>query len=630
MPVDLFGIGTSALLSFKRGIATVGHNIANVNTPGFNRQRTEQVTRPPQFIGVGYLGQGTQVSNVRRIFDQVLFDQVISSSTSFKQQEAFLSYSARIDGLVAGNETGLNTGLQSFFDSIQASNSDPTSIASRQVMLSESTNLVKKFQTLSQYLNGVSDQLDKNIRQQAVDISGLAQGIADLNQAILETSGVGRDANDLLDQRDELIRQVSEKVSIRVLEQSDGTQTVFIGSGQVLVIGNNASTLEAIALGADPNELNIAITDNNGTQVDVSRQINGGELGGLIDFRDNQLRQTLNSMGRIAIGVAMEFNAQHQQGLDLNGDVGEQYFNLPSAAVYADPNNSTFGVSSITVAFDNASGLSSDDYRMDYDGATWSLTNLRTNQNVPLTPSGGDFLADGLLITPDPGAIAGDSYIIRPTRSGAREIDLLITDPRDIAIARTHVTSENSSNTGAAGISATTVLDPLNPSFFNSFTVVFDSPGTYQINGVGASIPYVSGANIDINGIRFQITGVPALGDSFAINNNQGAVGDNANGLQLSALQNALTMEGGTASFQGINENLVGLIGTQTREARVSFDAQQGLLAQAVEFNESVSGVSLDEEAAKLTQLQQYYQAAAQVISAADTIFNTLLSVTRR
>jgi flagellar hook-associated protein 1 FlgK len=409
---------------------------------------------------------------------------------------------------------------------------------------------------------------------------------------------------------------------------------VFIGNGQALVINADARQLTAEPLGPDLNELNIGVTNGAGV-IDITDFISGGKLGGILQYRDTVLDPAQNSIGRVAVGIATVFNEQHQKGMDLDGDLGQAFFVEPTATVFPAAGNAS--TAAVTIA--DVGQLTTEDYNLRYDGANWNLTRVSDGQPVAMTGTGtgaDPFVVDGMEIVIGGGApVAGEEFVIRPTRAAGRLIDTNLTSVRDIAAAYPVIGQADIANTGSAVISGFEILDATNPNLRNTVSIDFDSPTTYQINGAGPSIPYTSGADIDINGWRVQITGTPSAGDSFVFSDNTGGVGDNRNALALAELQNTKTLGAGaggvpTATFGGAYNELVSDVGTTTRSADIATGAQKGLLDQAVSRRESISGVNLDEEAANLLRFQQAYQAAAQVISIANQNFQTLIQAVGR
>lgn len=661
MTGGIYGIGTSALQAFQRALATTGHNIANANTPGYSRQRAELVNRDGQGFSNGFIGSGVNVSTVRRVYDEFAYGQVVSGTSSLSQQRVLYDLSSQVDDLLANSDTGLSSSLQSFFDSIQEVADDPTSTAARKVLLTEGETLVSRFNTLQQRLDEVRSGVNNRITNSVSEINGLAQSIADINEKILLVTGAsgGQPANDLLDQRDEMVRQLAERVSVNTAVQDDGSLSVFIGSGQALVLGGQASTLQAGPLGPDLQRLEIGINTPGGT-VNISRQISGGTLGGVLQYRDAVLNPTQNAIGRVAIGISTVFNEQHNRGVDLNGVFGADFFKVPVPQVLDDQNNSTYGVSTSQVTVSDVSRLTTEDYTLDYDGTNWTLRRNSDNQPVPFESGTGTaadpFIVDGLAIVADPGAAAGDTYLVRPTRTAGRQIDSLITDAREVAAATPVLAQSDVNNSGTGAISLGVVTDINNAAFqttpgqltppieirFTSATAyeVVDSAtntvldtGTYDPS-LGEDVFPTETLGLDY-GYRVRITGRPSAGDSFTVEFNTGGSGDNRNALLLGELQSALSLGaslGGNATtdFEGAYNELLGEVGTRTRQADLAFSAQEGLLQQAEQRHQSISGVNLDEEAANLLRFQQAYTAAAQVITVANTVFDTLIAAVRR
>ncbi len=630
---DLYRIGTSALLTFQNALGTTAHNVANVNTPGFSRQRVDISPRQPDLIGAGFIGSGVQANSVRRSYNGFMVEQVRTSQSAYQQQKTSMELAQQVDNLLGDTETSLAAGLQDFFNSVQEVADDPTSTAARQVMLTEGSSLISRFHRLSQGLQDLGERIDGEIKVTVDEINSLATGIADLNEDIEIALGLsgGQPPNDLLDQRDALLEELSQRVALSVVPQDKGAVNVFIGSGYPLVVGNQASTLNASPMGLDKTRLDIIVVNSNGSSP-VTNQITGGQLSGLLEVRDKVLIPSQNALGRIGIGLTTVFNQQHQRGMDLNGMIGQDFFLVPEPQAIPDSNNGGAGL--VLVGFDDVSQLTAEEYRLSFDGAAWSLTRVSDGQLVPFASGDGSvadpYKVNGLSIVVGPGAVAGDGYLIQPTRNGAASIEVALSDNSKIAAGDALYTEAVNTNRGDAQISTAQVLDISDPSLLNSVTIEFDDPpASYRING-GASNPYNSGDSINFNGWQIQIIGSPQSGDVFTVGSNQAAVGDNHNALLLANLQQTLTLANSTASFDDAYSSILADVGTKTRQAQINTSAGEQQLEQAQADRESVSGVNLDEEAVNLLRFQQAYQAAAQVIAAADIVFESLLNAVRR
>jgi flagellar hook-associated protein 1 FlgK len=636
---DPLGIAISGLLAFQRGLATTGHNIANVNTEGYSRQRVELAARLPTASGDGYIGNGVNVATVRRAYDAFLTTQVRTSTAAHSQLDSFYALASQVDGLLADPQAGLAPPLQSFFQAVQGVANDPTSIPARQTLLGAAATLADRFHYLDSRLDDLQASVNTQIRTGIAEINDLAGAIATLNERIVQATGAsgGQPPNDLLDQRDQLIARLSEWVSVSTVAQSDGALNVYIGNGQTLVLGNRAQALVAVGNEYDASRTEVGYLSGAST-VNITSQLSGGKLAGALEFRRQLLDPARNALGRIALALSADFNDQHALGQDLNGSLGGDFFSAlggTSPEALASANNGSGATLAVTVSDPDV--LTTSDYRLHYDGATYTVTRLSDNATVYSGATAPTTLAsEGLTLALSGTAVAGDSFLIRPTRRAAEDFAVAVSDPRAIAAAAPIRTAAALANSGNARISAGTVNAPPPPdvNLQQTVTITFTSPSTYDVSGTGTGNPsglaYVSGANISYNGWTVQISGTPAAGDVFTVQANTDGAGDNRNALLLGGLQNSPRLAGGSTTYSDAYAQLVAEVGSKTQSADMNRQAQAAVLAQAVNAREAVSGVNLDEEAASLLRYQQAYQAAAQTISVADNMFQTLLAVLRR
>lgn len=643
---DPFSIGVSGLLATQRALATTSHNIANANTPGFSRQRTELAAQLPEFSGNGFIGTGVSVATVRRAYDSFLTEQVQSNTSEHAQLETFHALAAQVDHLLADPAVGLSPPLQQFFNSVQEMADDPSAPAPRQALLAEGEVLASRFHLLDGRLSDLDDSINTQLQDTVAEVNTLASSIAGLNQRILEVHGQtsGQPANDLLDQRDQLIGELAQKVAVTAFPQADGMVNVVIGNGQSLVVGNQSSTLTTMANPYDNSRLEIGYTAGDNT-LSISNHMAGGELGALLTFRDQVLEPSRNALGQLAIGFSQTVNVRHQVGMDLNGELGRNFFApVDSSAPASLPRADNTGDGIIEINVSDVSELSDSNYRLDRNGADYTLTRLSDNQAFSLAAfPGGEETVDGLTLNLTSGTInAGDSYLIRPTRGAAQKFEVALSDSNSIAAAVPIRTEANLENEGSGRISAASVSHanglPLPAN--GQISLTYDA-AAQQFNvsgGPGGTLDYDPATERDgkeftfpaSGGTTFTISGAPADGDTFVIANNTGGVSDNRNALALAASQGQSSLQGGTATFQEHYSSLVVDVGVQTRQAEANRDTHRTLLDQAVAAREGVSGVNLEEEAANLLRFQQAFQAAARVISTADTMFQSLLGAIGR
>jgi flagellar hook-associated protein 1 FlgK len=624
---DLFGIGLSALLAQQRALATTSNNVANASTPGYSRQRTELSERPTERLGNDFVGTGVTAGLNRRITDDLMLEQVRTASTGSKRADALADLATTLDNLLGSDDTGLNATLQSFTNALHGVANDPSSLAARQSLLAESGNTVARFQSLDQRLTTINDELRSRVSADADQISALGASIAELNKQVLAAGA--NPSPDLLDKRDQMLEDLSGLVQVSVSTQRDGTIGVFIGSGQVLVLGTSASKLVMTSGNLDPSQPQLVLRSGSGPDVPITQFLTGGELGGLLDFNREMLAPTRAEVGRIAVGLADAVNTASRNGMDLDGQLGGAFFSVGGPQTFAAGTNS--GSGAITATISNVAALDTANYQLSYNGTTYTLQRTDTGAVVPMTgtgTAGNPFVANGISIVVSGTPAAGDQFLIKPLDQAAGSLKVLVTSPGDIAAAAPTRTSADLGNTGSGAISAGSVIDVTNPNLLATATIQFSSPTTYSINGAGA-FAYTPGGNIDINGTRVQITGAPAQGDVFVVQSNTGGSGDNRNALaMLDKL--AGNVFNGNVTLKASSSTMLADIGAKTAAATSQQSAQSTVLQQSQQRLDSLRGVNLDEEAANMLRYQQLYQAAAQTISVAGTLFSTLLAALQR
>jgi flagellar hook-associated protein 1 FlgK len=639
MGSDFFSIGVSALNAAQMQLATTQNNIANANTPGYNREQVVQAANPALLTGSGYIGQGVDVTTIKRIYDQFLSGQLMQQQGQAAQSSTYYNQIQQIDNLLADPTAGLSPALQNFFNSVNTVASTPGSQAARQSMLSSAQSLVSSFQMLNQQLTGLNSSINGQVSSNVATINSYSQQIAALNQSIVQAQAASNNQppNGLLDQRDQLISQLNQIVNATVVKQSDGSYNVSIGTGQMLVAGANSFNLQAVQSPSDPTQTDVALGTSGGAIIRLQQSsLSGGSLGGIIAFRQT-LDNTQNTLGLIATGLAGTFNQQSQLGLDLNGALGGNFFTQALPVVNNNALNT--GNAQISASISNTAALSGSDYTLRYDGTSYTLTRLSDNTTTNLGTLATPATVDGLNISVASGVpAAGDSFLIRPTVNGAQGISVAITDPSKIAAASPVRTDAALANTGTGNISPATVTPPLNANLMDNVTVSFVDATHYVVTDnttattlAGSPTPVVydptAGATLSFNGWSAQLSGAPAAGDSFTIAPNNNATADGSNALLLAGLQTQGTLSNGTLTYQDMYSQLVNQVGNQTSALQISSTAQATMVSQTQQAQQAVSGVNLNEEAANLILYQQSYQAAGKAIQIANTLFDTLLQI---
>jgi flagellar hook-associated protein 1 len=628
---DILSTSVSGLLAFQQALNVTSNNISNSSTPGYSVEGIQLAEQPGVGSGAGFFGNGVQVQTVTRAYDEMLASQVRSSQSSYSSFSTLSTQAAQIDNMLSSSSTGLTATLQSFVNSLQSLSTQPASTAQRQVVISQAQALTTELQSYQSQLETQGSDLESQIGTTVGEVNTIATNIASLNGQIAAASGSGQTPNQLMDQRDALVDQLSQYVSVNAITQSNGEMDIYIGSGQPLVTDGSTQTLTATPDPNDASESDIGIAAGNGSVTNITSEINGGTLGGMLTTRSQVLDPTVNALGQIAVGLATVMNQQQAAGMDMTGAQGKPMFAVGGPQVL--PSIANTGTSTVDATITNPSGLTTDNYKLTYSGTAWELQDTTSGQSVPMTGTGTStdpFVAAGMSIVVNGTPDTNDNYVIKPTAGAVDGMSVLLTSPSQIAAASLGTASAATANTGSGTISTPTITDPTTWTS-GTYTISFTDATDYQVTDSGGNVvasgAYTSGSSISFNSEQVSISGTPASGDTFTVGANTNAnSGDNTNVLAMAADLNSKVLDGGTASLNDAANNLVSGMGVLTQQAQANATAQQSVNQTATNTRSNLSGVSLDDEAAKMLQYQQAYQACAQMIQASQTIFNSLIS----
>ncbi|WP_313634230.1 flagellar hook-associated protein FlgK [Massilia timonae] len=663
---SLLAIGKTGLYAAQAALSTTGHNITNANVAGYSRQVVVQATSAALNTGVGFMGTGTQIAQIKRYSDDFLNTQVRNAQASSSGLESYYSQIKQIDNLLADTTSGLTPATQSFFKGVQDMAANRASVPSRQAMLSNAESLATRLNGLDARLGEIREGVNSEIESSVTAINTYAQQIAKLNEQIGNyASSPQRPPNDLLDQRDQLVLELNKYVKASVLPGDNNSLTVSIGNGQPLVVGQDSFQLATMQSPTDLTRLEVGYQVGDKVSVLPDGALPGGKLGGVLDFRSNTLDKAQSQLGKIAIGLAFEFNRQHELGLDQNGEPGQKFFNEAPAYVGASIHNAQGDEDNPAAKLEakviDPSALTDNDYEVKFDKGEYKVFSLPDRKMVgSVAPDAvGDATLEvgGVEMTFSNNARQGDTFLVRPTINGAADFKVLANDVSQIAAAAPVLSKEPLTNTGSGKISEVKVekefLDtpptlPITLTFNKGTPAGPDTPATpdtltgfpagetvYKVDAKGNKDPIIgdvvfeNGATYSFGGITVTMTGAPNGNDKFEIASNADGVGDTRNIAALGELQTKNIFNGDTATIQSSYAQMVSEVGNKTREVQINASASNALLAQAAGAQADVSGVNLDEEATNLIKYQQAYQAASKVMQIAGTIFDSLLSIGR-
>ena len=469
MTGNLLGISVTGLRAAQASLNTVGHNISNSGVDGYSRQRVDLLTNPATLQGNSFIGNGVTVSSVERIANQFIDEQLRVDTTLFKDLEVFEDNISQLDTLLSDSATGLSGSLEQFFSAMQNGANDPTSIPARQLIISQADNLADRFNTIHGRFEQLADNISSGMSGVVSEINALAKSIGNLNLQISNTAGSGGAPNDLLDQRGRAVKRLSELIGVQTFDSGAGQLNVIVGRGESLVVGTDVRQLGLVPSDTDASKAELVVIGDQGNKV-ITDLVSGGELGGLIRFRETSLSKTFNEFGRLAVVMADTLNVVHKQGINLNEEFGSNFFSdvndtqVSRSRVKGSSENAPPADRILSLNIENSEALVASDYELQVEsGGLYRIQRLSDGEEVSVGILSGAFPTsvefDGLSLKFEGGSFqSGDKFVLQPFRAAARDFSSALISPQDIAFGSPLLTDASLGNVGSGAISQGEVL----------------------------------------------------------------------------------------------------------------------------------------------------------------------------
>ncbi|GAB3667189.1 flagellar hook-associated protein FlgK [Ramlibacter alkalitolerans] len=633
MTSSLLNIGSRALTAAQGSLATVSHNIANANTPGYSRQEAVLATAGGLYTGGGFFGRGVDLTTVRRQYDQFLTGAVQSANSVAAADSVRADGLKAIDAVFGDGELGIGAALDALFSAAGDLANRPADLSARQVFVARAGQFAQRASSVGAQLADLAGQADGRLAQDAAQVNARLADIARLNAQIARGQALGQPPNDLLDQRDAAVQGLGGLLQVHTVAQDDGSLALFTREGAPLLVGQQQARLEAAPDPADPAHRGLRLVTGSTSQWLDAAGLGGGSLAGTLRLRDDDLASAINQVGRIAQVAAAAFNRQQALGVDMDGAPGAPLFAAPAPVARANSGNT--GAATLAAGIADPSLLQASDYALRWDGAAYQVTRLADGQST--SAASLPLEIDGLRFSATGAPAAGDTWLVKPFAAAASGLAARQVAPRQVATAFPATVVASAANRGGAGASA---FEALRAGADNRLPVTIrfnDPPTSFDVTGLAggelAGVPYTPGQRVpvspaDYNGWSLTLDGAPAAGDTFAVQPVTAPAADNRNALALAGLAAQALAAGGT-----LNETyaaLVGDVGSRVQSGQAAAQISGQLQDEAVARQQAVAGVNLDEEAANLLRFQQAYQASARVIQASQSLFESLLAATGR
>lgn len=643
--MSLLNVGARALLTNQIALQTTGNNIANVSTPGYSRQSAHLVTVPGQYSPQGYIGKGVAVETILRNHSELLTRQAALAGSAQAGDKVRSERLNQMQEIYTGGKDGLGTAISDMLGSLSDVLNSPTDMTARTVTLTRMAETAGRFRTAAERLSDIEYTVNEQLKNNVVKINNIAQSIAAVNGEIAAAQGNGQSPNDLLDQRDQLIRELNQYIQTSQIPADDGTVGVFVAGSQPLVMATTATELSLQVAKEFPGSGQMALyIQRQGTQVELNEQmLGGGEMQGLLRFANQDMAEGRNLLGRMAQGMAMTMNEQHKLGLTLDGEFGKDLFAVPTSV----PGYSSSATAAGNVSFTDPTKFAASDYEVRFTtppaGVVVRLTDGTVTSFSSLTDTNLNNI-DGLKFNLTAAGNAGERMLFKPFASTAQTIEAKIYAPKDLAAANPINAAMGTSNGGSlqlAVLKATAAPTPPIPAN-TPVTLSFNAgpPATYTVTGSttsppsGSTLNYISGQPITIDGWEITLKGTPNNGDTVTVGNaldpqyGDAYTRNAGNGGALMALRDVKMFD--DATLQDGWANAIAQVGTRTQSAQYATNMSTTIANNLERDRLAVSGVNLDEEAAKLIQYQQAYQASAKMLQVAQSIFDNLMQTVGR
>ena len=648
--MGILNIGTQALKANQVALQVIGNNIANVNTTGYSRQNVVLSTVEGQFTGAGYIGKGVQIQTIQRNYDQFLTRQSTLATSIQSADTTRSDYLKQLSNIFQGGANGIGQSINDMLNSMSDVASTPTDITARTVVLTRIDETTRRLRDASQSLDDLQSGISQALGEKLNSVNTLAQNIADVNAQIALAQGNGQPPNDLLDKRDQLIHDLNQYIQTTSVPADDGSIGIYIGGSQSLVLGGTASKLILSPTKdefGDPQQNKLTVT-RDGLSVTMDENVlGGGEVPGLLRFQNADMVEGRNLLGRLTTAVTTTLNTQHKLGLDLNGQVGQNLFtpvsvnNILVPVAPAALNGSPAAALQLNIA--DATQFVASNYQVKVLSPNQvAVTRLSDGITRSFDPTVAAPTFDGLTLTGLATAQTGDRFLLKPFASAATNIAREFSTPSALAVASPIVGKMGANNTGS--LQLTSLKTNVNPPVAMPVTITFNtavSPTQYSLSGVGpfpngtGPFTYTSGQPIPptppvgspANDWTLTLQGAPQNGDTFTVQDITSTGLDvklnGGNATNMMDLRDLAMFDGATMSdgYAG----LISQIGIRSQSANYSATVSTNIATNAEKDRTGIAGVNLDEEAAKLIQYQQSYQAAAKMIQVAQTIFTTLI-----
>jgi flagellar hook-associated protein 1 FlgK len=641
----IYTIGLQSLMAYQSAMNTVSQNIAN--------QRTAYYSRKVVDFSEGIAGSGVSIGDVRRIYDESTSQNVQQSTSNFSAMDLYLRNMKYFEPLLDQDSTNVAKYLNDAIASLTSLNADTSIYDNRVGYLDKLGQLCTQFNSVSTQIEAQYTNINQQLQSTIVSINDTVSSIAALNAQIVAIPD-GQDPSNLQDQREQLVQGLAKYLNCSSSIGSDGQMNLTLSNGTPLLAGSSPTLLSTATDAAYPQNIDV-ILSNGSKSISINGLLTSGQIGGLLNYRQS-LYTAQQALGRVSLAISQTMNSQNKLGMDYNGALGGNIFNdvngTSACLSRVIPNQNNTGTANLNVSITSVPALMASDYKLQFDTAShYTLTRISDGTVMSSGALGSlpqSISADGFSINIASGSVqAGDQFMIAPTANSIGQMGLAISDPKLLALGWPVTANASTANHGDGSVNLTAMLDTTNVAFSTPHAlnpplrIEFLSDSTYQLVNANTNtvmegpLNYTSGDNVFPTpggydpGYRVTLAGGIKSGDVFNIDYNSNGASDNSNGRAMAAIYSNGCLAGSSLNFMQAYRSLSGDVSRQVNDAQQKYTSYQALQRQAVDQFNEISAVNTSEEGVMLMSYQEAYQASAQILQVARTIFDSVLGMMR-
>lgn len=611
-------LGKRSIMANTDAITTAGHNISNANTEGYSRQRVQIKEFDPLYKPdleraerAGMIGQGVDVQSINRVRDELLDSRIVSQANTESYWQTRSDYYTMIEQIYnEPDDVSVRSNMDKFWESWQELSINPESKASRQAVVTRAETLTDSIKQRWESLAGIGNILEGDIEATVKQVNSLSKQIANVNAEIVRSRAMGDNPNDLLDRRDLLVDKLSKLVNVST-DQRDGDEFMVHVDGKVLVQGGISREIELQPRYDDTGYSKLVWADTKNDAVFA-----GGKLGALVELRDVDVRNEIQSLNTMTMNFSDLVNDVHRNAVGANKVTGLDFFVQHSFVENVNGNFDRNGDGTLDTSYVfRMSGTNSLDKQQQV-GIEGVMTFNGTTGNVQVPYFHTDTVETVIARINDSTSEVkayldkNNNLVLKATTSAQSENpDFVIRHVEDSGFFLSGYAGILSANgeQGAYDFAQADAVNTLTQGAQFAVSPVFNPSAYIEVN------PAIKNDVMSVAAGYMDAAGKVPIGDGRAA-------------VEIASIRNSSVMVGSMKTFDDYFADTVTNVGLKGEQAETNLLSQNAIMDDLRNLRDSISGVNIDEELSEIMKFQHGYNAAAKFITVWDSLLDTVIN----